>query len=528
MVVLSAAICTKSGKALVSRQFVEMTRIRIEGFLAAFPKLVGSESKQHTYVETESVRYIYQPMENLYLLLVTNRASNIVEDLETLRLLSKVVPDIAGTANNLTEEKISEKCFELIFAFDEVITAGGYREPITLQQIRTNLEMESHEEKLHNMIKTSKMESAKDQARDAAKVIRDRQREQHKAGVSSNPTGISGGNSMEDSISARGDSMIVDTPIVSRPSPSLSSTASSSSRAPAVKGMSLVAKGAKNKSLEDALVKEDKLAPVILTSARSAGTAAADVLAQSVQTAVQHPVMLVIAERICAKMTRDGMVDSFEIKGSLTLTTTVEEASRCAVHLTVGNTDQFTLVTHPKINKPLYDKSKILQLKDSDKGFPCARPLGVLRWTHSSASDDLIPLKVNCWPEEESRGQMNVSIDYSMDQMKISLHDVKIHIPLGTSDSPNIISVDGSHKHNSHTNELIWEIDLIDKSNSSGSLEFNIMQRNSDAFFPITVQFSSQQLFCNIEVTGVKQIDGGGPIQYGITKGMATEEYTIE
>ena len=85
-----------------------------------------------------------------------------------------VVPDIAGTTNNLNEEKISEKVFELIFAFDEVITAGGYKEAITLPQIRVNMEMESHEEKLHNMIKISKMETAKDAAKDAARSIREK------------------------------------------------------------------------------------------------------------------------------------------------------------------------------------------------------------------------------------------------------------------------------------------------------------------------------------------------------------------
>lgn len=127
-------------QALVSRQYMDMSRIRIEGLLAAFPKLVGT-GKQHTYVETENVRYVYQPMEvslparrssgpgrgmggrhgvgslpapphglqcggrarcwppraqGMFLLLVTNRGSNILEDLDTLRLLSKLVPEYAG------------------------------------------------------------------------------------------------------------------------------------------------------------------------------------------------------------------------------------------------------------------------------------------------------------------------------------------------------------------------------------------------------------------------------------------------
>jgi coatomer subunit delta len=134
-----------------------MSRIRIEGLLAAFPKLIGT-GKQHTYIETDNVRYVYHPIESLYLLLVTNKQSNILEDLDTLRLLSKLVPEYSYS---LDEEGICKHVFDLIFAFDEVISLG-HKENVTVAQVKQYCEMESHEEKLYKLVQQSKVNETKD------------------------------------------------------------------------------------------------------------------------------------------------------------------------------------------------------------------------------------------------------------------------------------------------------------------------------------------------------------------------------
>eukprot|EP00823_Brevimastigomonas_motovehiculus_P008164 TRINITY_DN7438_c0_g1_i1.p1 TRINITY_DN7438_c0_g1~~TRINITY_DN7438_c0_g1_i1.p1 ORF type:complete len:267 (+),score=70.86 TRINITY_DN7438_c0_g1_i1:58-858(+) len=166
MVILAAAVTTKSGKTLVSRQFVEMSRLRIESLLTAFPKLVNTDS-QHTFVETDDIRYVYQPVDQLYVILVTNKASNITDDLQTMQLFTKLIPE---TCQATTEDAVLRNVFVLVHAMDEVVTLG-YRENVTLSQIKTNIVMDSHEEKLQKIILESKMNEARDKMRKKAEEI---------------------------------------------------------------------------------------------------------------------------------------------------------------------------------------------------------------------------------------------------------------------------------------------------------------------------------------------------------------------
>ena len=133
-----------------------MSKVRIEGLISAFPKLLSSD-KQHTFIETQTVRYVYQPLDNLYMLIITNKTSNILEDLEALQLLTKLIPEFCKSTP--TEEKILEKAFDLTFAFDEVISLG-YREKLTLPQIKTFMEMDSNEEKIFEIVKKNKEREA--------------------------------------------------------------------------------------------------------------------------------------------------------------------------------------------------------------------------------------------------------------------------------------------------------------------------------------------------------------------------------
>jgi len=68
-------------------------------------------------------------------------------------------------------------------------------------------------------------------------------------------------------------------------------------------------------------------------------------------------------------------------------------------------------------------------------------------------------------------------------------------------------------------------------SRSNGTLEFSIKGKNTDAFFPVRVNFSSAETLCPIQVTSIIPADaspGDKALRYSVSTSLTVEEFLIE
>jgi hypothetical protein len=528
MVVLAAAICTKNGKALLSRQFVELSKVRIEGLLAAFPKLMGT-GKQHTFIETDSVRYVYQPMETLYILLITNKNSNILEDLETLRLLAKLVPEYCHI---LEEAEIMKYAFDLVFAFDEVI-AMGYKERVTVQQVKHFTTMESHEEERARVEQHLKEVEAKKKGDEKRKQLDKKRAEERKLMGDSHGHGHGVGLSAMGAGSGSGVSYAeAPQPFVEKkePQPALHPARSS-------KGMVLGGKTSKKTALaqvlkEEKIVEHDEEVDAIVEAGSSVAPAGG-----SAQTTPTESVHIVIEEQLVVQVENDGGLQSMEIKGGLSVTVFDTNIPRVKVIVRQGDNRQFQFKTHPNIDKQAFTHDSIIKLKDSARAFPTSTPAGVLKWRMQTRDEAMLPLTVSCWPSAGSDGQTYVTLEYEL-LVEMELQNVSIAIPVpppsthdhrGAGLAPVVSRVEGHYDWDARSRTLFWRLPIVDQSNKNGSMEFSIPSADPKAFFPLQVTFSASRTFCDIQVVEVLAEGPGGdsPVKHSEVTQVSTEQFEI-
>ena len=458
-------------------------------------------------------------MQALYLVLVTNKKSNILEDLETLRMLGKVVADLVMP---LEEEYIAAAAFDLIFAFDEVVGIGGHKENITAGQVRQNTEMESHEEKLHKMIIQSKINETKDIMKKKAMEIERSKLESMRGGPGrpSVPAGMtsygSGGVGGTGPSLARAD-LASGVPSIGRTAAS-GAAGGTSSAASVRKGMQL----GKGK-----LGRRD-----ILESLKAEGEVLEDISSGAAAAAAPHPppsepVFITVEEKVTVALNKDGGLEGMEVTGAMSLTVAPDIDACVRVQLSGEPLPGYQFKTHPNIDKALFGESNALGLKDPARSFPSGAPLGVLKWRYQTVEESQVPITINCWPSV-SGGQSYVNIEYESNA-QFDLQDVQIAVPLpALGAAPVVNSCDGDWKFDARKSAWIWTIELIDKDNSEGSAEFIVPATDASAFFPITVSFKAPRTLCDIKVEGVFGAQDGQPVKYGTSTSLITDSYTIE
>lgn len=498
---------------MLSRQFVEMSKARIEGLLAAFPKLMPAGVKQHTFVETESVRYVYQPTEKLYVLLITTKTSNILEDLETLRLFARVVPEYC---RSMDEAEIVENAFQIIFAFDEIV-ALGYRESVNLAQIRTFVEMDSHEEKVYQAVRQTQEREAKQKMREKAKELQRQRMEAAKRGGgmsidSSRGYGGGGGSSSLDNMS---------TP-VEPPKP----TYNAAPRKPvSSKAMKLGGKAKDVDSFVDQLKSEGET--VSNNDTRSVMANKQQSKAASSQPQIKtESVHVKLEEKMTVVARRDGGLDNMEMMGMLTLRISDDTFGRIKLQLEGATNKLVQLQTHPNIDKELLKNRTQVALKNPAKPFPLNTDVGVLKWRLQTQDEANVPLSINCWPSDNGQGGCDVNIEYELEQDQLELQDVVITIPIPHGvGSPVVADCDGDYTFEKR-GALLWQLPVIDANNKTGSMEFSC-GGHPDDFFPVQVAFFSSKSFSGIQVLDVLEVDSETPVKHSSEAILLGDKYEI-
>ncbi|AET40415.1 coatomer subunit delta Ecym_6007 [Eremothecium cymbalariae DBVPG len=536
MVVLAVSITTKSGKPLLSRQFRDITKDRVMELLSNFQNLVASSSREHTFVEEEHVRYIYIPFDDYYIILITNRQSNIIQDMDTLNLFSQTVN---SNLKGFSEEDMLNSAFDILGSFDEIISLG-YKESLSLSQINTFLSMESHEEKIQEIIERNKeFEAAEERKRRELEISKKEfARRQGKLPPSWNDNMKFQGSNMSNAYNS----------YYSNASPAAqqsfkhlqqqqhtiedgsfpTSPAASAINTPRGSGMKLTGKRGIN--VPDLSAK---------TSASPSKPAVSMLQSDEVKK-INNGILVSVKETISAEISRDGSVTTSELKGVLELRINDPDLARARILLDpkVEVKDRsFQFKTHPNVDKNLFMSSKIIGLKDPQKAFPSNdQSLGVLRWRKVGSSDDnsLIPLNVSTWVSPSSDGTFDITLEYDInEEYNQQLKDLRFVVPIYTTNATikeDANEVNGSIESIDEEHGVIIRVDPI-APGESGVVGFTIKALDEDALFPMSVVFSNpdeESIFSQVAVAQVQSsTEEGKQLPFDVTSTLRTDEYVI-
>ena len=211
-----------------------------------------------------------------------------------------------------------------------------------------------------------------------------------------------------------------------------------------------------------------------------------------------------VDEQISAKLSRDGILKSFNVKGNLQLRISDPSMTKVKLDLIANPSHGAQFKTHPNVDKAQFNNSKAIQLKDVSKGFPANNSVGVLRWSATAPADTtgVLPITFTVWVNKGSDDSFTITVEYELTGSD-SLQDVVVIIPYSTSE-PAISSFDAQYEVSGDS--LEWTIGTVDESNATGTFEFEAQAEDEAEFFPMNIRFSKSKPFVDVDVSSIVAI----------------------
>ena len=511
MVIISSCICDKNGKILLARQFQPISKLNLEENIKNFPKSI-SPNQQHTYVETNNLRYIYLPLENLYLLLMTNKNSNIIEDLETIRLLHKLVIELCPTG--LTEEIIMKNSFEIMLSIDDVISFG-YRESVTVTQVQNALEMESSEEKLHLMLMKAKLNEAKENVKKHQLELQKRK----EAGVT-NMSSMSSTGYKSDAPTEKEYKTV--TPSVSSTSNPTTSNINKPS-ASAKKGMQL------GKKKNDTVLEKEKVV----------GTSGQEELRKEIIKQEKNEVKkeefnplkkaleILIEEKMNCSMTKEGTLNNLEIVGDVFLVFKDKTKCKARIEMEHEKNKQIVVKPHPNLNRQAWNDNSAIEYKDSNEPFAHNESIPTIKYKLVSKEINIVPFIFTYWL---SSSVLTIEVEYNSSQDRFeTLEDMEITLNFPVKENPTIKDITNSEfQLNKAKNCLVWNIVSLNKKNSNSTIEIQFSSSIQDEdLFPLNVAFTTNYTYYHIKPKSAVTVEDSEDISFEVKYRFSTENFKI-
>jgi hypothetical protein len=237
----------------------------------------------------------------------------------------------------------------------------------------------------------------------------------------------------------------------------------------------------------------------LFSSAQSIPTAQKPSSARNSTSLDRDSIYITVAEKISAKISREGTLKSFSVKGDLQLKITDSSFTKVKLDLATSGNNGIQFRTHPNVDKSMFTNSKTIQLRDTSRGFPANNSVGVLRWSADQPPDsaDVLPITFTVWVNKGADESWTVTVEYELTGGD-NLRDVAVIIPYATSE-PAVSSFDAMYEVTGDS--LEWTIGPVDESNASGSFEFEAQAEDESEFFPMKVRFSKTNPFANVDVS---------------------------